>query len=128
MEVKLLDTLNKQWKDDKTSYGFKMLQKMGWKENTGLGKDAIGDVQAIKIKKREDGLGLGCESIGNRANNNWGATATSYASVLEALKASYSNTSQNNENEGEQKSKKDRKKDKKQKKEKNAPIIEVGIK
>ena len=125
-EVQLADTLNKKWKDDKTGFGFKMLQKMGWKENTGLGKDAIGDVQAIKIKKREDGLGLGCESIGNRANNNWGATASSYASVLEALKASYGNTT--TEEEVKSKSKKDKKKEKKEKKVKKTAIIEVGIK
>ena len=125
-EVQLADTLNKKWKDDKTGFGFKMLQKMGWKENTGLGKDAIGDVQAIKIKKREDGLGLGCESIGNRANNNWGVTASSYASVLEALKASYGNTT--TEEEVKSKSKKDKKKEKKEKKVKKTAIIEVGIK
>ena len=89
VDVELKDTLNKHWKDDKNAFGFKMLQKMGWKENTGLGKEQIGKVDVIRVKKREEGLGLGMESISNRANNNWGSTATSFNSVLDALKASY---------------------------------------
>jgi len=106
VDVPLKDTLNKKWKDDKGGFGFKMLQKMGWKENTGLGKDEGGDVNFIHIKKREEALGLGCESIGNRANNNWGTTATSYANVLEALKANYSGGDKDESSKSKKKSSK----------------------
>ena len=56
---KLPDTLNKHWKNDKSGFGFRMLQKMGWKEDRGLGKDESGIVDAIRIKKREEGMALG---------------------------------------------------------------------
>ena len=56
---KLPDTLNKHWKNDKSGFGFRMLQKMGWKEDKGLGKDESGIVDAIRIKKREEGMALG---------------------------------------------------------------------
>jgi hypothetical protein len=128
VDVPLKDTLNKQWKDDKSGFGFKMLQKMGWKENTGLGKDEAGDVNYIHIKKREEALGLGCESIGNRANNNWGATAGTYANVLEALKASYGN--KDSEKSKKKSSKKDKEKSAKSLKKTKEPraVITAGMK
>lgn len=33
----LTDTLNQTWKNDKSRFGYRMLQKMGWKEDKGLG-------------------------------------------------------------------------------------------
>ena len=118
VDVPLQDNLNQHWKNDKSAFGFKMLQKMGWKENTGLGKDEVGDVNFVKIKKREEGLGLGCEAIGNRANSNWGSTATGFASVLEALKANYS---QDDSSSSKRKKKSKRKKE-------SVPMVEVGMK
>ena len=56
---KLPDTLNKHWKNDKTGFGFRMLQKMGWQEDKGLGKDESGIIDAIRVKKREQGMALG---------------------------------------------------------------------
>lgn len=120
VDVVLQDTLNKHWKDDKNAFGFKMLQKMGWKENTGLGKEQIGQVDVIRVKKREEGLGLGMESISNRANNSWGSTATSFNSVLDALKASYVDPKK------EKKSKKN--KTKKEKTQIAPNAVQVGMK
>lgn len=132
VETALVDTLNKKWKDDKSGFGFKLLQKMGWKENSGLGKDEIGQVEVIRVKKRDDGLGLGCESIGNRANNNWGSTASSYASVLEALKATYASTEVEKvvDKKKKKSSKSDSKKERKEKRKSSEPVpmIEVGMK
>ena len=62
-DLVLLDTKNQVWKDDKSRFGFKMLQKMGWKEDKGLGKNDSGSVASIKVSKREEGLGLGMEKV-----------------------------------------------------------------
>lgn len=86
----VVDTQNRAWKDDKTSFGFRMMKKMGWKEDKGLGKDETGIVASVKIKKREDGLGLGMEQATDEAGNRgWSETATSFNAVLDLLKASY---------------------------------------
>ena len=62
-DLVLLDTKNQAWKDDKSRFGFKMLQKMGWREDKGLGKNDSGSVASIKVSKREEGLGLGMEKV-----------------------------------------------------------------
>jgi Pin2-interacting protein X1 len=110
MEIKLEDTLNRAWKDDKTGFGYRMLQKMGWKEEKGLGKNETGMAAAIKIKKREDGLGLGVEKD-HAGNNGWGSTVSSFRDVLELLNTTYGTTSK-----------------KKSKKHKKTPSIQVRIK
>ena len=90
MELKLNDTLNSAWKNDKSRFGFKMLQKMGWKEDKGLGKNDDGITANIKAKKREAGLGLGVElSTDDAGNKGWNETATSYNEVLQMLNQSY---------------------------------------
>ena len=56
----------------------------------GLGKNRDGMTAAIKVKKREDGLGLGMVQTHDAAGNHgWGATTTSYNAVLELLKETY---------------------------------------
>ena len=35
-----------------------MLQKMGWQEGSGLGKEQQGMTEHIKVKKLEDGAGV----------------------------------------------------------------------
>lgn len=89
MEVELKDTLNATWKNDKTGFGFRMMQKMGWKEDKGLGKNESGIVDNVKIQKRETGLGLGSQDITDNANRGWSATATSFNAVLDVLKESF---------------------------------------
>ena len=113
MDIELEDTLNKQWKNDKTTFGFRMMQKMGWKGDTGLGKNETGIVDNVKVSKREIGLGLGMEESADGAGNKaWSETANSFNAVLEVLKKSYG------------------KKDKKKKAEKSTKIttISVGMK
>lgn len=114
MEVELKDTLNRHWKDDKTGFGFKMLQKMGWKEDKGLGKHETGMTTSIKQKKRDEGLGLGGEALQDHAGNKaWNSTSANYNDVLAVLKSSFP--------KNEKKSKKDKPK-------KSTPTISVGMK
>lgn len=88
MEAPLQDTLNRHWKDDKSRFGFKMLQKMGWSEDKGLGKEETGEINAVKVTKKADGLGLGM-SHDSSGNSSWGDTATSFNDVLQLLQQSY---------------------------------------
>ena len=67
-----------------------MLQKMGWKENSGLGKNADGITNAVKLKANHEGIGLGSIKDDGAGNLGWSATAASFNDVLEILKKSYS--------------------------------------
>jgi len=90
----LPDTLNATWRNNKSRFGYKMLQKMGWSEDKGLGKNESGAVDAIKLKKRDDGVGLGVEKMTDGAGaRGWSQTANGFNSVLESLKATYGSSS-----------------------------------
>lgn len=54
-----VDPNNLQWSEDTSRFGFKMLQKMGWKQGEGLGKNGEGINEHIKVVKRQENLGLG---------------------------------------------------------------------
>ena len=60
---------------------------MGWKENTGLGKNEDGIVSAIKLKKNDETVGLGSEK--DDGNGGWSKTSSSYNDVLKMLKETY---------------------------------------
>lgn len=82
------DTLNKAWKNDKTKFGLKMLQKMGWTEGKGLGKYEDGVSEHVKVAKKSNNLGLGATHDTTGAAG-WASTATSFNGVLEALGKAY---------------------------------------
>ena len=65
-----------------------MLKKMGWTEDKGLGKNEDGIVAAVKVKKREDGLGLGVTKD-EAGNGGWSTTVNSFNAVLSLLNESY---------------------------------------
>eukprot|EP01031_Cornospumella_fuschlensis_P030699 gene30699-37095_t len=114
----LKDTLNAHWKTNKSNFGYRMLAKMGWTEDKGLGKNEDGMSAHVKMKKREDGLGLGMETVqddkvGSKA---WGSTVTSFNSVLQVLKNNLDEIHRDSEEDS--KSKKRSKKSKKDKKDK----------
>ena len=61
-------------KEEKESFGLKMLKKMGWEKGKKIGKNPISYMSTIKeIKKRKKGLGLGADNkqaIKNADENN----------------------------------------------------------
>lgn len=57
------DPNNLAWANDKSRFGFLMLQKMGWTEGAGLGKDGQGMKENIKVKKLADRAGLGSSLV-----------------------------------------------------------------
>ena len=40
--------------------GFKLLQQMGWKEGSGLGREGQGRVDPVLVEERGERRGLGC--------------------------------------------------------------------
>ena len=52
-----MDTQNQAWSKDTSNFGFRMLQKMGWGEGKGLGKNEDGMSAHIKMKKRGEHVG-----------------------------------------------------------------------
>ena len=42
---------------DKTKYGYRMLQRMGWEEGKGLGSEEEGPKEHIKVKVKRDNQG-----------------------------------------------------------------------
>lgn len=43
---------------DKDRYGYQMLEKMGWADGKGLGREKSGSTSHVKIKKRKQNLGM----------------------------------------------------------------------
>ena len=43
---------------DKSKYGYRMLQRMGWEEGKGLGSKEEGTREHIKVKVKRDNQGM----------------------------------------------------------------------
>ena len=67
-----------------------MVQKMGWTEGKGLGKDNAGITKHLWTKKRVDAVGIGAETT-----NDWGAHSVQtnvYNSLLSKLSVIINNS------------------------------------
>ena len=55
-----MDTQNAAWRDEaaKTSFGYKMMMKMGWSEGKGLGANEDGRTAHIKPEAKQDTRGV----------------------------------------------------------------------
>ena len=68
-----------------SKFGSKILQKFGWEEGKGLGKQENGATECIQIKRREDQVGLGKEE--EKKKFDWGDEfwKTNYDSIVQNL-------------------------------------------
>ena len=74
LRKQLSGTLQEHVSAPTSDFAVKQLEKMGWKEGTGLGKKRDGIVSHIKVKRREESAGLGTEKHAletQQASEDW---------------------------------------------------------
>ena len=54
-----------------SAFGKKILEKFGWKEGEGLGKNKSGITDVIQVKRREENKGLGKEEKKENWTDKW---------------------------------------------------------
>lgn len=122
LQSKLASTLNESATshspallNSNQSFAKRQLEKMGWTEGTGLGKKRDGMKSHVKIKKREDNMGLGQEKVQTKEMENvwW---KDSVGGTLARLQANKKKKNDDKKSISEKKNKNKNKKDKKSKK------------
>ncbi|KAL3844546.1 hypothetical protein ACJIZ3_001949 [Penstemon smallii] len=66
---------------DKSSAAFRLMKQMGWEEGEGLGKEKQGIKGYVRVKNKQDTLG-----VGNEKPNAWAFDTTQFDSILKKLK------------------------------------------
>lgn len=95
--VATTETRNAHWANDQSSFGRKMLSKMGWKgDGTGLGKNQQGSSTHLRAVKRSESLGIGAESDAF-GDKGWQDTNAGFHGVLANLKREYSSVGDNDD-------------------------------
>lgn len=63
-----VDPQNTTWHADTTSYGHRLLERMGWKKGDGLGKDADGATAHPAVEAKSDNKGIGFSTEKSKAS------------------------------------------------------------
>lgn len=82
---------NSEWANDTSSFGQKMLLKMGWSQGKGLGKNQQGTSTNLRAIRREEGLGLGA-STDKTGDLGFSVTSRNFHGVLASLKEHHGST------------------------------------
>ncbi|XP_072552564.1 PIN2/TERF1-interacting telomerase inhibitor 1 [Salminus brasiliensis] len=77
-----VDPRNSAWSKDESKFGQKMLERMGWSKGKGLGKSEQGATDHIKVKVKNNSLGLGA-AVYNE--DNWIAHQDDFNQLLADL-------------------------------------------
>ncbi|XP_026089361.1 PIN2/TERF1-interacting telomerase inhibitor 1-like isoform X1 [Carassius auratus] len=77
-----VDPRNSAWSNDESKFGQKMLERMGWSKGKGLGKSEQGATEHIKVKVKNNGLGLGTTT---NHEDNWIAHQDDFNQLLAEL-------------------------------------------
>ncbi|CAF1058727.1 unnamed protein product [Didymodactylos carnosus] len=88
--TKIRYTVNQktEWTDDSSKFGQRMLEKMGWKQGVGLGKDESGRVEHISLAFKDNLKGVGYMS--NKYDDTWVHHQDGFDNVLQQLQQQYS--------------------------------------
>ncbi|KAI4872754.1 hypothetical protein NFI96_026983, partial [Prochilodus magdalenae] len=77
-----VDPRNSAWSKDESKFGQKMLERMGWSKGKGLGKSEQGATEHIKVKVKNNSLGLGTTASNE---DNWIAHQDDFNQLLAEL-------------------------------------------
>ncbi|XP_048106388.1 PIN2/TERF1-interacting telomerase inhibitor 1 [Alosa alosa] len=77
-----VDPRNSAWSKDDSKFGQKMLERMGWSKGKGLGKTEQGATEHIKVKVKNNSLGLGTSTSNE---DNWIAHQDDFNQLLADL-------------------------------------------
>ncbi|KAJ1299012.1 hypothetical protein BS78_01G498700 [Paspalum vaginatum] len=69
------------------SAAFRLMKQMGWEEGEGLGKDKQGMKGHVRVKNKQDTLGVGVDS----PHNKWVYDTTQFDNILKKLKVQSAN-------------------------------------
>lgn len=94
---------------DQSKFGFRMLMKMGWAPGKGLGVNEDGNQEHVKIRLKEDNLGLGANK---KTSDNWLDNTDSFSRLLADLNARTESASATPEPESDEQQQDDKKKKK----------------
>ncbi|XP_053344513.1 PIN2/TERF1-interacting telomerase inhibitor 1 [Clarias gariepinus] len=86
-----VDPRNSAWSNDDSKFGQKMLERMGWSKGKGLGKSEQGATEHIKVKVKNNSLGLGT-AVNNE--DNWIAHQDDFNQLLAELNNCHGQTSE----------------------------------
>eukprot|EP00554_Chaetoceros_debilis_P008295 CAMPEP_0194098974 /NCGR_PEP_ID=MMETSP0150-20130528/277_1 /TAXON_ID=122233 /ORGANISM="Chaetoceros debilis, Strain MM31A-1" /LENGTH=239 /DNA_ID=CAMNT_0038785097 /DNA_START=82 /DNA_END=798 /DNA_ORIENTATION=+ len=102
------DHRNAGWANDSSTFGQKMLLKMGWSKGKGLGKNEQGTNDNLRAIRREEGLGIGAKTD-LHGSEGFNTTSRNFHGVLATLQQEHANDSSSSKSSSK-KSKKKRKK------------------
>ncbi|XP_050008277.1 PIN2/TERF1-interacting telomerase inhibitor 1 isoform X3 [Alexandromys fortis] len=96
-----VDPRNTAWSNDDSKFGQRMLEKMGWSKGKGLGAQEQGATEHIKVKVKNNNLGLGAT---NNNEDNWIAHQDDFNQLLAALNTCHSQETADSSDNKEKKS------------------------
>ncbi|XP_075454812.1 PIN2/TERF1-interacting telomerase inhibitor 1 isoform X1 [Ascaphus truei] len=77
-----VDPRNCTWSNDESKFGQKLMEKMGWSKGKGLGAQEQGSTEHIKVKVKNNSLGLGASVT---HEDNWIAHQDDFNQILAEL-------------------------------------------
>lgn len=85
----IMNTQNQLWANDKSKFGYRMLQKMGWSEGKGLGVNEDGVKEHVRVRKKLSNGGIGAEKDPTDAWKVPAQVACGFNDVLTRLSTSH---------------------------------------
>ncbi|KJH45735.1 g-patch domain protein [Dictyocaulus viviparus] len=79
-----VDPQNLQWRDDEKKFSKRLMERMGWSEGEGLGRNRQGIVEQLKLQRNNSGRGLGADKL-TPNDETWIKHHDDFADLLNSL-------------------------------------------